>query len=92
MRKALFVLVPIVALVIGAAWAQEKAPAVKKEAVPEFQYVGVAGCKTCHKSAKSGEQLKKWQEGPHAGAYATLATEESAAIAKKLADRWEALD
>jgi hypothetical protein len=84
MRKSLLVLVSIVALVFGTALAQDKAEEKAAEKAPVPQYVGVDGCKTCHKSAKSGEQFRIWSEGPHARAYATLASEESAAIAKKV--------
>lgn len=48
-----------------------------------FQYVGVAGCKMCHNSKKSGEQFTIWQNSAHAKAYATLATEEAKKIAKE---------
>ncbi len=47
------------------------------------QYVGAAKCKMCHKSVKSGEQYKKWENGPHAKAFATLATEEAKTVATK---------
>jgi len=47
----------------------------------EHGYIGVDGCKICHKSAKKGDQYGKWLEGPHAGAYKTLASEEAAAFA-----------
>jgi len=39
------------------------------------QYVGASKCRVCHKSAKRGDQFTKWQEGPHAKAYASLASE-----------------
>jgi len=55
--------------------------------VPVFsadaQYVGVNKCKMCHKSAKKGNQFGKWSESAHAKAYATLATDEAKAVAKK---------
>ena len=38
-----------------------------------WQFLGVGGCKMCHKSEKSGNQFGKWSEGPHAGAYARVA-------------------
>lgn len=58
---------------------EKKAPEKKK-----FSYVGVKKCKGCHMTSKSGNQYKKWMEGPHAGAYETLANEESKAVAAKL--------
>lgn len=55
--------------------------------VPAFsadaQYVGVNKCKMCHKSAKKGNQFGIWSESAHAKAYATLATDEAKAVAKK---------
>lgn len=49
----------------------------------EFQYIGVKGCKMCHMSKKSGAAYKIWQKTKHAQAYATLASDEAKAIAKK---------
>ena len=61
----------------GTVAAQEAAPE------PKPQYVGLPGCKMCHKSAKKGDQYGKWTEGRHSKAYATLASEEAKAIAAK---------
>ena len=47
------------------------------------KYIGAAKCKTCHKKAKDGEQFKIWQEGPHANAMKTLASDEAKKIAKE---------
>ena len=41
------------------------------------KYVGADGCKICHKKQETGNQFSKWQEGPHAKAYETLATDEA---------------
>jgi len=49
-----------------------------------FKYVGTKNCKMCHSSKKSGEAYKIWESSAHAKAYATLASEESIAIAKKM--------
>ncbi len=49
----------------------------------QHKYVGVGKCKTCHKSAKAGEQLKSWQESKHSKAYETLATAEAKKMAKE---------
>lgn len=49
----------------------------------EFEYIGAKACKPCHFIKKSGAQYKIWEEGPHAKAYATLATPEAKAIAKE---------
>ena len=49
----------------------------------EPSYLGMAGCKSCHKGKKTGNQYKSWSEGPHARTYTQLANEESKKIAKK---------
>lgn len=59
---------------------------VSAQAVPAadeaaHQFVGVAGCKTCHKSEKSGNQYGIWLESRHAGAYETLGTDAAKAAA-----------
>lgn len=52
-----------------------------EEGKAAFAYTGAAKCKTCHSSAKSGEQYKLWEASPHAGAFKTLQTEGAAKIA-----------
>lgn len=47
-------------------------------------YVGVKGCKMCHKKPEEGEQLAKWQESGHAKAIERLGTPEAKEVAKKL--------
>ncbi len=47
------------------------------------KYIGVAGCKKCHKTVKQGEQFKIWSESKHAKAYETLKGEDAAKIAKE---------
>ena len=51
----------------------------------EFTYVGVAKCKTCHKSEKSGNQMKIWQETKHSQSFEYLKTDEALEAAKKRA-------
>lgn len=48
----------------------------------DFEYVGNAKCKMCHKKVEVGEQYAKWEASPHAGAFETLKSEKSAQIAK----------
>jgi hypothetical protein len=43
-----------------------------QESAEKHNYVGVSKCKTCHKTAKQGEQLGKWEASEHAKAYKTL--------------------
>jgi hypothetical protein len=50
---------------------------------PKFKYVGATKCKMCHKGEKNGNIFEIWEKNSHAKAYATLATEESKAIAQK---------
>lgn len=47
------------------------------------QYIGAAKCKMCHVSKAKGEPYNIWAASGHAKAYATLATEEAKAAAKK---------
>ena len=49
----------------------------------KFKYIGIKKCKMCHKGEKKGNIFEKWQERGHAKAYATLATEQAMAVAKK---------
>ena len=41
-----------------------------------YKYIGAAKCKICHNKVKTGEQYKKWAEGPHAKAMKILSAEE----------------
>ncbi|RMF56350.1 MAG: cytochrome C554 [Calditrichaeota bacterium] len=59
---------------VGTAQAQSKAA---------FKYGGVATCKACHLTKKSGAQYKVWKASPHAKAFATLKSEKALVIAKK---------
>ncbi len=59
----------------------------------DFDYVGTKKCSKCHKSKKKGAQYKKWQEGPHAGAFESLKSEKALATAKEegiTGNPWEA--
>ncbi len=46
-------------------------------------YVGVAKCKRCHGKELYGDQASVWRTGPHANAYASLASEKSIEIARE---------
>lgn len=48
------------------------------------KYIGVKMCGICHKKDETGNQLAKWQEGPHAKAYESLATAAAKETAAKL--------
>jgi hypothetical protein len=59
----------------------------------DFEYVGNAKCKMCHKKVEAGEQYAKWAAGSHAGAFETLKSEKSSQIAKEKGiegDAWKA--
>ena len=47
-------------------------------------YVGKKTCRMCHKKASTGNQYAKWESGPHAKAFQTLATDKAKAVAAKL--------
>lgn len=47
-------------------------------------YVGTKMCGMCHKEEASGNQLAKWQAGPHAKAFERLGTPEAKAAGAKL--------
>jgi hypothetical protein len=49
---------------------------------PKFKYVGVAKCKTCHNTKKSGKQYTIWKNGPHAKAMESLKSKEALEYAK----------
>lgn len=55
------------------------APLAEEKAQPS--YIGVDGCKMCHKSEKSGNQYGVWLESAHAKAYEVLASDAAKAIA-----------
>ncbi len=65
----------IVLAIFSMAWAQTKT----------FDYVGSNRCKPCHNKAAKGAQYAQWKATSHAKSYAILLTEESKAIAKKMA-------
>jgi YVTN family beta-propeller protein len=48
------------------------------------KYTGSLTCGKCHQGPESGYQYSKWRSGPHANAYAVLATERAAAIAAEM--------
>ncbi|MFC2114347.1 multiheme c-type cytochrome [Bacteroidota bacterium] len=37
-----------------------------------YTYIGAAKCKMCHNKTTTGQQYKKWSEGPHANAMSSL--------------------
>ena len=47
------------------------------------KYVGVDGCKKCHKTTKQGKQFPIWEESQHSKAFETLKGEKAVAIAKE---------
>jgi len=64
---------------------QEKADTAVAEAPAKmFSYVGYKKCGPCHKRENIGAQSKVWESGPHAKAYAELASEHSLKVAKEM--------
>ena len=49
----------------------------------EHSFTGVMVCAECHVGPEMGFQFSKWRMGPHARAYAMLATAEGYELAKK---------
>ena len=64
MRRSLLVLIAVAFVASMAA-----------PATADNSYVGVGGCKMCHKKEATGDQFGLWSAGPHAKAYADLATD-----------------
>lgn len=73
----------ITACIVAGALAAVKCPAGDVAADASLA-VGVKSCKMCHKGKKKGDQFGKWEAGPHARAYASLAGAEAKAVAEKL--------
>ncbi len=49
----------------------------------QYNYVGVDGCKMCHRSPAKGNQFGQWESTLHAKAYETLASDYSKEVAQK---------
>jgi cytochrome c peroxidase len=84
MAKKILTLTLVGAFLAGAwliAGAQE---AKKDDAKAKYTLVGVKNCEMCHNKEATGQQFTKWSEGPHAKAFATLASEKAVAKAKEL--------
>ncbi len=59
----------------------------------DFEYIGNAKCKMCHKKEEKGAQYSKWEATSHAGAFETLKSEKATQIAKEkgiASDAWKA--
>jgi cytochrome c peroxidase len=74
----------LVTAFLGGAWLLAGAQEAKKEGKETYTLVGVKNCKMCHNKEATGAQFTKWSEGPHAKAFATLASEAAVAKAKEL--------
>ena len=49
----------------------------------DHRFVGVAGCAGCHSGPEMGFQFSRWRMGPHARAYAVLATPAAYEMARR---------
>lgn len=76
MRSARFATATTVAIMV---WM-----ATVVQAAEPAHLVGVKKCRMCHKKASTGNQYKKWLDGPHSKAMETLAGKEAKAVAAKL--------
>ena len=77
------VVVALAALLFTPAASQEKQTQVKQSQETQRMYVGVAKCKTCHKTEAQGAQFVVWEKSLHAKAFQNLAGEKAKAIAKE---------
>jgi hypothetical protein len=73
-------LVAVAAIGLGATAGARLGPASPAK---DPKYIGADKCKNCHSSDESGNQYHKWETGPHAKAYATLASDEAKAAGKE---------
>lgn len=53
-------------------------------AAQEATYEGARACRRCHNKEATGKQYEIWANGPHAGAFESLASEEALAAAEEL--------
>ncbi|MBI5818701.1 MAG: hypothetical protein HZA88_06920 [Verrucomicrobia bacterium] len=66
---------------VGTVSAADQNPAAVRDPA---KYIGLTVCNTCHKTAKVGNQVGKWQTGPHSRSFEVLGTPEAKAVAAKL--------
>ncbi|MEZ5066048.1 MAG: cytochrome c family protein [bacterium] len=70
--------------IAGLSWVAAALPAATEEtATNDLKYVGVDGCRDCHKKKSKGAQYQAWTQDPHAQAWVTLGTPEAAAVAER---------
>jgi len=83
MKKIAFLILLVPLIFAGKAITKEVVPDAHDAHayVDEAQYVGATRCRTCHRKEEQGEQYPKWEEGPHAGAYASLASDKGKEVA-----------
>lgn len=77
-KKLLIIALPLL-LGFGIALTQDKTPPPEQRV-----YAGLNRCKMCHKGEKNGNIFEIWESSPHAKAYATLASDKSKEVYKKL--------
>lgn len=81
MRKLTPALVIGCAILLSGPVLSDEPESKEKEKEVARAYVGTKKCKMCHSKEAKGDQFAKWKAGPHSGAFATLATEESKKVA-----------
>lgn len=60
-----------------------RVPDLSKISSGKFKFTGVMACAECHEGHQMGYQFSKWRMGPHARAYATLASPRGYEIARE---------
>jgi len=50
--------------------------------MPDYNYVGVDGCKMCHRSPAKGNQFGVWEGSDHSKAFASLASDKGKEVAQ----------
>lgn len=67
-RSILILAIPALTLVLAL---------IVEAGIEDYNYIGVDGCKLCHRSAAKGNQFGKWEETGHSKALETLASEQA---------------
>lgn len=70
------------ALFLASLWVLGGSPPEEEKEVAK--YMGIKGCRTCHKSKKIGNQVGIWEASGHARAYEALESPKADSLAKAL--------
>ena len=78
-----FLLLFLSLLMVGMAYAQDAKDDDDDADSATLKYIGVNGCKKCHKTEKQGNQFGIWSESAHAKAFETLKSADAVKFAKE---------